>query len=280
MSLQNKIEIQGHRGARGLFPENTITAFIEAVKMGVDALEMDVIISKDSQVVVSHEGWMNEDFCLQPNGNPVEKNSREKYNLFKMNYAEIVKFDCGRNGNPHFPSQKKISEHKPLLSEVFTKVEAYVKENNLPSVKYNIEIKSDVAEYGIFIPNPKTFVELLYNEIKKNNFLERIIIQSFDVRVLQELRKKDSEIIISLLVENREELMTNLNRLGFIPQIYAPDFVMVNEKLVRELKNMNIKLIPWTVNETSDMEKLISLGVDGIITDYPDKAIELLKSIS
>ena len=280
MSVQNKIEIQGHRGARGLFPENTITSFIEAVKMGVDTLEMDVVISTDLQVVVSHEAWMNEDFCLQPNGNAIEKNSREKYNLFKMNYAEIVKFDCGRNGNLHFPSQKAVSEHKPLLSEVFTRVENYLKENNLPKIKYNIEIKSDPYEDGLFNPDPKTFVTLLNIELKKTNFIERIIVQSFDFRVLKELRKTDPTIIISLLVENNDALQTNLNRLGFTPQIYAPDFILVNEILISELKKLCIKIIPWTVNEISDMEKLISLGVDGIITDFPDRAFKLLKSIS
>ena len=88
--MHKKIDIQGHRGARGLFPENTITSFIEAIKLGVDTLEMDVVISKDSQIVVSHEAWMNDAFCNRPDGKEVEANSKEKYNLYKMTYAEIA----------------------------------------------------------------------------------------------------------------------------------------------------------------------------------------------
>src|ERR1700757_4808979 len=123
------IEIHGHRGARGYYPENTITSFIEAIKLGVTAIELDVVISKDMQVVVSHEAWMNEAFCSRPDGMEVESNSRAKYNLFKMKYEEIVKFDCGNRGNTEFPLQQPMPEHKPLLSEVIDKVESYTKEN-------------------------------------------------------------------------------------------------------------------------------------------------------
>ena len=96
MPKTKSIDIQGHRGARGLFPENTVTGFIEAIKLGVNTLEMDVIISKDNQVVVSHEPWMNEAFCTKKDGGEIEKNSKEKYNLYKMTYAEILEFDCGK----------------------------------------------------------------------------------------------------------------------------------------------------------------------------------------
>src|ERR1035437_7559361 len=143
MHKQKIIDIQGHRGARGLFPENTLTSFIEAVKLGVDTLEMDVVISLDWQVVVSHEAWMNEAFCNCPDGKEVEANSKDKYNLYKITYSEIATYDCGIRGNKEFPLQKKIAAHKPLLSEVITKIDAYTKENKLPAIKYNIEIKSE-----------------------------------------------------------------------------------------------------------------------------------------
>lgn len=271
--ISNQVDIQGHRGARGLFPENTVTAFIEAVKLGITTLEMDVIVSKDSLLVVSHEAWMNDAFCFRPDGVVVEKNSKELYNLYKLNYSEILKFDCGKNGNANFPLQKHIHEHKPLLSEVINIVEAYTKENNLPAVKYSIETKSDPLEDGIFNPDPKTFIRFLYTALEKQNILDRVIIQSFDVRTLQELKKKDAQIKTALLIDNNDGLAVNIGKLGFNPTIYSPDFHLINDNLVKDLHEKNIQLIPWTVNEIKDMKILIDKGVDGIITDYPDSAV-------
>jgi glycerophosphoryl diester phosphodiesterase len=277
--MHKQIDIQGHRGARGLFPENTITAFIEAVKLGVDTLEMDVVISKDLQVVISHEAWMNDAFCIRPDGKEVEANSREKYNLYKMTYANIAKYDCGIKGNKEFPLQKKITEHKPLLSDVIKRVEAFVSENKLTSIKYNIEIKSEEGEDDIFNPEPKKFVELVYHEIEKYKIIERINLQSFDVRILQEIKKKHPAIQTALLVENEDSLEINLKRLGFIPNTYSPDFYLVDDVLVKNVHKHNMKLIPWTVNEITDIKKMVALGVDGIISDYPDRVIKIIKNV-
>jgi len=277
--MYKKIDIQGHRGARGLFPENTITSFIEAIKLGVDTLEMDVVISKDLQVVVSHEAWMNDMFCTRPDGKEVEANSKEKYNLYKMTYAEIAKYDCGIRGNKEFPLQKKLAEHKPLLSEVIRKVEAFTHENKLYSIKYNIEIKSEEGEDNLFNPEPKTFVELVYNEIEKHEIIDRTNLQSFDVGILQEIKKKDVTIQMALLVENEDGLEVNLKRLGFIPNTYSPDFYLVNDALVKQVHERNMKLTSWTVNEITDIKKIIALGVDGIISDYPDRVVETIKNL-
>jgi glycerophosphoryl diester phosphodiesterase len=279
MSILKQVQIHGHRGARGLFPENTITAFIEAVKLGVRTLEMDVVVSKDLKVVVSHEEWMNEAFCLQPNGNVIELNSKEKYNLYKMNYGEIASYDCGSKVNPEFPFQKNSPEHKPLLSDVINTVESYTKNNNLPEVTYNIEIKSELFGDHIFHPEPSVFVQLVLNELELHPINNRFILQSFDVRILQEIKKIKSDIVIGLLVENYDSLQTNLKRLGFIPNMYNPEFPLVTPELIKELHHKNIQIIPWTVNEITDMKNLITMGVDGIITDYPNRAIELIKSV-
>ncbi|MGZ4041755.1 MAG: glycerophosphodiester phosphodiesterase family protein [Bacteroidia bacterium] len=279
MPLKTHIEIHGHRGARGLWPENTITGFIEAVKSGVDYLEMDVIISGDKKVVVSHEPWMNPDFCTDPAGKEIE-NSGEQLNLYKMSYAEIIRYDCGKKGNKEFPLQKAVPEYKPLLWEVVTKVDAFSKANHLPPVNYNIEIKSEIQHDEIYNPMPGIFVDLVYEEIKKLHIEARIILQSFDVRILREIRQKDPSIPISLLVENTDGLETNLKNLGFMPDIYAPDFHLINEALIQGLNIRNIKLITWTVNEISDMKKMIELGVKGIITDYPNRLNNLIKEIN
>jgi glycerophosphoryl diester phosphodiesterase len=120
-------------------------------------------------------------------------------------------------------------------------------------------------------------VNLVYAEIKRSNILSRVILQSFDVRILQELKKKDASLTISLLVENTSGMEANLNQLGFDPDIYAPEFHLIGPQLVQALGSRNIKLITWTVNEIADMKKMMEMGVKGIITDYPDRLKKLLE---
>ena len=276
MSLLKKIIIQGHRGARGLYPENTILSFIEAVRLGVDTLEMDVVVSKDRQVVVSHEPWMNSAFCTRPDGQPVEENSKEKYNLFNMNYAVIAQYDCGMRGNKEFPQQKATAAHKPLLSDVVAAVEKFVAREDILRVNYNIEIKSEVGDDNIFQPGPVDFVGLVYREMKELDILSHCNLQSFDVRILQEIKKTDPNIVLALLVENAGSLEANLQYLGFVPDIYSPEYILVNDTLVREVHGKGMQIIPWTVNEIDDMKRLSRMGVDGLITDYPDRAVTLV----
>jgi glycerophosphoryl diester phosphodiesterase len=277
--MPEQLNIQGHRGARGLYPENTVSGFIEALKLGVNTLELDVVISADQEVVVSHEAWMNADFCSLPDGAPIEKGTEKTYNLYRMTYPEIKKFDCGKRGNPEFPMQVAIPSYKPLLDEVITQVELYIRENALAPVSYNIELKSEMKE-GPFNPPPELFVDLVLRKLKKHLPDNRIHIQSFDVSLLQEVRRKDPYISIGLLVENPDDLEINLKRLGFTPQTYSPEFVLVDESLAREVHRLGMELIPWTVNEKKDMVQLISMGVDGIITDYPDRLINLVNNSS
>ena len=279
MSNHQHIEIQGHRGARGLFPENTITAFIEAVKLGVDAIEMDVVISKDHQVVVSHEPWMSALYCTKPNGEAVEKELETTYNLYQMNYAEIAQFDCGIRGNVLFPYQQKIAERKPLLSEVIKAVEAYTTTHHLPAVKYSIELKTEINGDHLFHPEPETFVKLVYEELQAYTILSRTILMSFDVRILQALKHIRATVLLSYLIENTDSLEVNLQRLGFTPDVYGPEFIVINEQLILDLQRKNIKLITWTVNEPEDVKRLIAMGVTTLITDYPHKAINLLKQL-
>jgi glycerophosphoryl diester phosphodiesterase len=275
--MENKPTIQGHRGARGLYPENTVTGFSEAIKLGVSVLEMDVVISQDLKVVVSHEPWMNEVFCTKPDGGEIENNSKEKYNLYKMPYVEIAAYDCGKRSNPEFSTQIKIAEHKPLLSEVILITKKYCKENNLPEPIYTIEIKSDPEGDNLFHPLPCKFAELVYNELKNLNILNSVMIQSFDVRILQEMRKLDERIKIGLLIENKLSLEKNLEFLGFLPAWYNPHFSLITNELIKELHQRNIQIAAWTVNEIPDMKQLITIGVDSIITDYPDRALALIK---
>lgn len=277
ISAQPAFDIEGHRGCRGLYPENTTIGFIEAIKLGVNTLEMDVLVSKDGQLVVSHDPWMNEEICTTPEGKPLTTADKSQYKIYNLTYAEIKQFDCGLHGNSKFAEQKKIAAYKPLLSEVIETVERYVVDNHLPPVYYNIETKSTPDGDDINHPKPAVFATLLYDLLKQKNILSRCIIQSFDPRTLQVIHQSDSMANTALLVFNADGFKKNLTRLGFTPTIYSPNFILVNKKLIQQCHQKHIRIIPWTVNDEDKMKMLKNLGVDGLITDYPDRALKVLR---
>ncbi len=277
MSAQTTFDIEGHRGCRGLYPENTITAFIEAVKLGVNTLEMDVVVSKDGQLVVSHDPWMNDEICTTPEGKPVTAADKSQYKIYNLTYAEIKQFDCGLRGNAKFAEQKKMAAYKPLLSEVIETVEKYLADNHLPAVYYNIETKSTPDGDDINHPKPAVFAGLLYDLLKQKNILPRCIIQSFDPRTLKVIHQTDPTVKTAILVFNADGFKKNLTRLGFTPAIYSPNFILVNKKLIQQCHQKHIRIIPWTVNDEDKMKALKNLGVDGLITDYPDRALKVLR---
>lgn len=276
-----RYDLQGHRGCRGLMPENTIPAFLKALDLGVNTLELDVVISQDKQVVVSHEPYFNAEFSSKPDGTPVTKTEQKSLVLYKMPYAEIKRYDVGANGNPRFPEQQKQKVYKPLLSEVIAAAEAYAQQKNLPTFAYNIELKSEESEYDQSQPRPAEFCRLVSDVLVKANVpADRIIIQSFDFGMLQEWNqqmqvKKTLPVRLAALVENIRGVDHNLKKLGFKPAIYSPYFQLLGRDSVEKLHQQGIKVIPWTVNEQADMRKMIDFGVDGLITDYPNRAKEL-----
>ena len=269
--------IEGHRGARGYLPENTIPSFIKALELGADTLELDVVISKDRKVVVSHEPWFSSAISLTPNGFRVERSKERENNIFLMTYAEIRKWDVGSLGNPAFPEQKQMKAFKPLLSEVFKEVDRFTKSKKLPLAHYNIEIKVETDGDGKFQPPPVEFSALVLKEIKKARMEARVKVQSFDVRPLQEVRKIDPSIKVALLVGNKVGIETSIERLGFKPFAYSPHFSLVDEATVKFCREKGIKLVPWTVNEIADLEKMKAFDLDGIITDYPDRAVKVFR---
>lgn len=272
-----KIDIQGHRGARGYLPENSIPAFILALESGVTTLELDVVVSADKKLVVSHDPWMSAEICSYPDGRAVADSEQTSLNLYKMTYDEIAKFDCGKRGNARFPLQKAMPATKPLLSSVVASVEAFIEGNKLDSVGYNIETKSEPQGDGIYHPLPAEFAKLLYDELNKSGIAKRTTVQSFDVRTLQEMRALDSAITLALLVEEGD-FNEHLAALGFTPEIYSPNYTLVTQELMRNAHEKKVRVIPWTVNDSTEMKKLIKLGVDGIITDYPDVGVKIAQS--
>lgn len=277
----NDFDFQGHRGARGLAPENTIPAFLKALEYGVTTLELDVVISKDSQIVISHEPWMNHDICSKPNGERISENEAKTFNLFQMNYAKIKTFDCGKLGNPKFPEQEKQAAFKPTLRMMTDAVATYSMKNDLQPVYFNIETKSEPATDGIFHPKPAVFVSLLYNELKSLGILPYCTIQSFDVRTLEILHQLDTSVTTALLVYHEDiqssTLEADLATLSFKPDIFSCYFDYLTKEMIETAQSKNIKIIPWTVNETENMTRLIEMGVDGMITDYPDRLQAILQ---
>jgi glycerophosphoryl diester phosphodiesterase len=276
ITSSSKIEVQGHRGERGYFPENSLPGFISAVNKGADVLELDVVISKDKKVVVSHEPYMSSLYMLTPAGDSIPKDREQSYNFYEMTYDSIKKFDAGSKGNRLFPAQKKMSTYKPLLSEVIDSVENYIKAHNLETVRYNIELKSVPSLYGIYQPQPEEFVTLVMQVIQEKGIEDKMNLQSFDPVILNVLRKKYPEIKVAYLVSG-EGIQKNLALLDFKPEIYSPQYSLIkSEQFVDSIKILDMKLIPWTVNEKEAIKEMIRLKVDGIITDYPERVLEEL----
>ena len=270
--LEGVFDIQGHRGCRGLMPENTIPSMYKAIDLGVTTLEMDLVISKDQKVVVSHEPWFESEITTKPDGSFIPARDVMKYNIYEMDYDSIVKYDVGMKPHPRFPKQQKFKAIKPLLADLIDSVENYLARKKLPQVKYNLEIKSLPPGDNRFQPPPPVFVELVMAVIKEKMMEDRMIVQSFDYRPLQYLQEKYPDIVISLLVEDSDErdLEGQLEKLGFTPSVYSPNFSLVDQAMVKQCHEKGMKIIPWTVNDKKEIKKLRKLGVDGIITDYPD----------
>lgn len=270
-------EIEGHRGARGYVPENTIPSFIKALEQGADTLELDVVISKDGKIVVSHEPYFSSIISLDKNGQPIPKEKEKEHNIYKMNYSEVKLYDVGSLGNKDFPEQVKTKVYKPLLKDVFSAVQKYARKNKLKNFRFNIEIKSNEAGDNVFHPTPNVFAKMIYEEILKNKMEKNVIVQSFDVRPLQELQKFSVKLPLALLVSNKDGIEKNIEKLGFQPDSYSPHFSLVDEATVKYCREHNIKIVPWTVNEIADLERMKTFDLDGIITDYPDRAVKVFK---
>ncbi len=263
-------DVEGHRGARGLMPENTIPAMLKALELGVTTLEMDTHITRDGQVVLSHDPYFNPEHDLLPSGDEIPAADKHRYVLYQMDYDSIRQFDTGSKFYAKFPEQQKIKVHRPLLSDVIDTVQAYIAAHHLPQVFYNIETKSTAKTDSILHPAPEEFVQRLMLVVAQKGITPWVIIQSFDVRTLQVLHQLYPEVKTALLVENSAGWQANLRKLGFTPTIYSPYYKLVTNKLVADCHQQGMKVIPWTVNKLPEIEQLHAIGVDGIITDYPN----------
>jgi len=269
---ERSIDWQGHRGCRGLYPENTIQAMLKAIDLGVSTLELDVVITKDKQVILSHEPFMSAEISTNPEGKSITAAQEKTNNIYQLDYADVQTWDVGLKPHPRFPQQEKTPAKKPLLADVIDAVEAYIRMHNLAPVQYNIETKSDPEGDDSYHPKPAEFVNLVLAVIQGKGIAPRTIIQSFDVRTIQLVHAQYPEIKTAFLVENTsaKKLKTQLNALGYIPTIFSPAYQFVDQKLVNSCHKKGMHVIVWTVNTLPEMQKMLDLCVDGIISDYPN----------
>jgi glycerophosphoryl diester phosphodiesterase len=274
--LKADFDWQGHRGCRGLLPENSIPAFLKALELGVTTLELDLAVSRDSQLIVSHEPWLNDEICMKSDGSAVSKEEAENLLIWKMTAAEVQQCDCGSRGHARFKEQKAMRVVKPTLCQVVEAVRKQADFLRKPMPMFNIEIKSQPDFDETRTPSVIGFAKLVHDEIRALKINKKTCVQSFDARALEAIHRLDPNQTTALLVENQLGLRENLKRMTFRPTIYSPHYLLIAQTTVDSCHQQNIKMIPWTVNDTAAMRQLILMNVDGIITDYPDRILRHL----
>ena len=264
--------VHGHRGSRGTVPENTIPAFEAALMAGADVLEMDMGVTKDGVVVISHEPKVTPERCLGPDGAKLDK----PVPIRTLTLAELKKYDCGSLLNPKFPQQIEVpGTPMPTLDEVFTMAEksGYAA---APEAQFNIETKIFPAEPEL-TPAPAEFARLVVDAVKKHGMEKRVIVQSFDVRTLKEVKKLAPAIRTSQLTyEELLDIVPALKAAG--TDIWSPNSRWITPEAVKEAHAAGIQVAPWTINTKKEWDLALAAGVDAIITDYPAALVEYLES--
>ncbi len=297
-TIAQSFDLQGHRGARGLAPENTIAAFATALSIGVSTLELDLAMTKDGVLVVSHDSRLNPDHTRGPDGQflTTQGPAIRSLTLAELGQYDVGKLKPGTAYAARFPEQKPVDGARiPALTDVFD----LVRRSGAGHVRFNIETKLTPTS-GAETPDPRTFAQALAVSLREAGLTARATIQSFDWRTLLAMKEIAPEIErVCLTIETRGEDNIQRGRPGASPwtagldiddaggstpklvaaagcQVWSPYSGNVDQASMQQSKSLGLKVIPWTVNERGPMEALIALGVDGIITDYPDRLRKLL----
>jgi glycerophosphoryl diester phosphodiesterase len=246
------IQVHGHRGTRGMRPENTLPAFEYAIAAGVDALELDMAVTKDNVIVVSHDPLLHPPVCSGP---------KPEVAIHQLTLAEVREWDCGKVQNPAFPRQQAIPGTKmPTLDEVFALA---------PKGKFLFNIETKIfADKPDLTPLPEEFVRLVLEKVRKYHLESRVILQSFDFRTLIAMKRMAPEIKLAALYEGMPKDFTAIGKESGA-QIVSPNYHLVTPEQVRAAHATGLEVLPWTPNKPEEWDALIQAGVDGIITDYP-----------
>ncbi len=265
------IEVQGHRGARGIRLENTLPAFEAAIEAGVDLIELDLVVTRDGELVIFHDFFINPEICVNVDESEIPSPGPLIYSL---SLSELKRFECKQNSS--FPEQIPIKGTKiPTLQELFTMI-SNSSHPNAQKVQLNLEIKRDPNQPEL-TPSPEVLAKKVLEIVKENKFSNRVYYSSFDSEVLFELRKIDSDISISYLKEGDLEHFVQ-TALDLKANIVSPEHILIQDaNFINSLKLLGFKVIVWTVNDSKRLMDLVELGVDGFITDYPEHIIQLLE---
>jgi glycerophosphoryl diester phosphodiesterase len=256
-----RILVHGHRGARAMRPENTIPAFEYAIKAGVDVLEMDMAVTRDNIIVISHDPILEAPVCTGP---------RPRAVIHELTLAEVRQWDCGAVQNPNFPKQVPVSGTKmPTLDEVLSL-------SKLGKFEFNIETKS-FADKPEYTPSPEEFVRLFLAEVGKHHMEKRVMLQSFDFRTLVACEKMAPRIRRVALTEADQRDFVTIAGEGGHAQIISPNYELVTREKVEAAHRAGLQVVPWTVNKPADWDRMIEAGVDAIISDDPAELIGYLK---
>jgi glycerophosphoryl diester phosphodiesterase len=256
-----KIQVHGHRGARAARPENTLPAFEYAIGVGVDVLELDMAVTKDNVLVVSHDLEMNRKICQGPAGPTA---------IREMTLAQVKEWDCGTLKNPEFPNQQPVpGTKKPTLDEVFALAPK-------GTFEFNIETKID-AKRPALAPEPAEFAKLVVDSIRKHKLEKRVMVQSFDFRTLAEVKKIAPEIRLSALYAGLPKSFVAISKEASGAPIVSPHYLLVTKYKVKAAHAAKLQVVPWTANTPKTWDSLIGQEVDAIITDDPAALIEYLK---
>lgn len=259
---QTRIPVHAHRGARVERPENTLAAFERAMEVGADMIELDTTVTKDNVVVVSHDPILNRKLCAGPEGE-----ARIRF----MTLAEVKKFDCGAKPDPAFPGQKAVpGEWVPTLDEA---LELLKKGDSA----YNIEVKSDPKKPDLY-PDPASYAKLVVDAIRRHKAEKRVQVQSFDFRIVIEVKKIAPELRLCALYGGMPKDFVEISKEAGGVKYVAPHYMLVTKDKVEAAHKAGLKVIPWTVNSPEAWDRLIDAGVDEIITDDPAGLIAHLKA--
>lgn len=260
MSAAPHILVHGHRGARAMRPENTIPAFEYAIQAGADVLEMDVAVTKDNILVISHDPHINKEICQGPHPGVA---------ISQLTLAELLEYDCGALKNPRFPKQQPAPGTRiPTLDEVLS-----LGKGN--QVQFNIETKS-FPDHPELTPPPDIFALMMLKVIRQQDMESRCIVQSFDFRTLRAMKALAPSVRLAALWEGAARPFPDIAKEA-LAGIVSPEFRLVTPQQVKASHEARLEVVPWTANTPSDWQKLIDAGVDAIISDDPAALIAYLK---
>src|SRR5258708_11502604 len=257
-----RILVHGHRGARAMRPENTIPAFEYAIKAGTDALEMDMAVTRDNVIVISHDPILEAPVCTGP---------RPRAVIHELRLAQVREWDCGAVKNPNFPNQVPVPGTKmPTLDEVLSL-------SKLGKFEFNIETKS-FADKPEYTPSPEEFVRLFLAKVGEHHLEKRVMLQSFDFRTLVACEKIAPRLRRVALTEKDPRDFVTIAREGGHAHIISPNYELVTREKVEAAHRAGLQVVPWTVNKPAEWDRMIEAGVDAIISDDPAVLIAYLKS--